>query len=144
MFGSYEGEQSAYGGQLDDSKPFVALPFRFEGKRPTVELMNEDGDIFDATIEDVGPWMINDAYWDKGTRPIAEQCYASKTPIPSGPQKGRVPSNPAGIDLSSVTGQVTRGCWHGQGVVAAGADLAAGCYCNDLIHQHLQPLDLNL
>ena len=100
VFGSYEGEQSAYGGQLDDSEPFVALPFRFEGKRPTVELMTEDGDIYDATIEDVGPWMTNDAYWDKGTRPIAEQCYASKTPIPSGPQKGRVPSNPAGIDLS--------------------------------------------
>ena len=31
VFGSYEGEQSAYGGQLDDSEPFVALPYRFEG-----------------------------------------------------------------------------------------------------------------
>ena len=78
----------------------MALPDRFEGARPDVEVMNEDGEIFPATIEDVGPWMTDDPYWDKGTRPIAEQCYASKTPLPSGPQKGRVPSNPAGIDLS--------------------------------------------
>ena len=26
VFGDFEGEQSAYGGKLDDSKPFVALP----------------------------------------------------------------------------------------------------------------------
>jgi hypothetical protein len=100
VFGSYEGEQSAYGGQLDDSKPFVALPDRFEGARPTVEVMSDDGDIFSATIEDIGPWNISDDYWAKGTRPVAEKCYASKTPLPSGPQKGRVPTNPAGIDLS--------------------------------------------
>jgi len=102
VFGSYEGEQSAYGGQLDDSQPFVALPYRFSpaASRPSVEVMNEDGENILATIEDVGPWMTTDDYWVKGTRPIAEQCYASKTPIPSGPQKGRVPSNPAGIDLS--------------------------------------------
>ena len=62
--------------------------------------MNEDGEIVEATIEDVGPWMTTDDYWAKGTRPLAEQCYASKTPLPSGPQKGRVPTNPAGIDLS--------------------------------------------
>jgi uncharacterized protein (TIGR02594 family) len=100
VFGSYEGEQSAYGGELDDSEPFVALPDRFEGVRPTVEVMNEDGTIVEATIEDVGPWMISDCYWQTQTRPVAEQCFASKTPLPSGPQKGRVPSNPAGIDLS--------------------------------------------
>lgn len=101
IFGSYEGEESAYGGQLDDSQPFVALPYRFPaGSRPDVEIMNEDGEIYIGTIEDVGPWMTTDDYWARGTRPIAEQCYASKTPIPSGPQKGRVPSNPAGIDLS--------------------------------------------
>jgi len=100
VFGSYEGERSAYGGELDDSEPFVALPDRFEGERPGVELMNEDGEIFPATIQDVGPWMTTDDYWAKGTRPIAETCYQNETPIPSGPQKGRVPSNPAGIDLS--------------------------------------------
>jgi uncharacterized protein (TIGR02594 family) len=101
VFGSLEGEQSAYGGQLDDSTPFVALPDRFEGTRPRVELMNTDGDIFLADIMDVGPWMTTDDYWArKGARPVAETCYHNKTPIPSGPQKGRVPSNPAGIDLS--------------------------------------------
>ena len=66
-----------------------------------VEVMNDQGDVYQAKIRDVGPWMIDDNYWAKGTRPIAEQCYASKTPLPSGPQKGRVPSNPAGIDLSA-------------------------------------------
>jgi uncharacterized protein (TIGR02594 family) len=100
VFGSYEGERSAYGGELDDSEPFVALPDRFEGERPGVEIMNEDGEIFPASIQDVGPWMTTDDYWAKGTRPIAETCYQNETPIPSGPQKGRVPSNPAGIDLS--------------------------------------------
>ena len=101
VFGSYEGEQSAYGGKLNDSEPFVALPYRFpSGSRPDVEVMNEDGEIFSATVEDVGPWMVNDPYWQTMTRPVAEQCFASKTPLPSGPQKGRVPSNPAGVDLS--------------------------------------------
>jgi uncharacterized protein (TIGR02594 family) len=58
VFGSYEGEQSAYGGQLDDSKPFVALPDRFEGARPTVEVMSDDGDIFSATIEASAPGIF--------------------------------------------------------------------------------------
>ena len=79
----------------------VALPYRFTGTLPMVEVMNDQGDVYQAKIRDVGPWMIDDNYWAKGTRPIAEQCYASKTPLPSGPQKGRVPSNPAGIDLSA-------------------------------------------
>ena len=87
---------------------FVALPDRFEGARPLVEVMNEDGEIVEATIQDVGPWMTTDDYWAKGTRPIAEQCYASKTPLPSGPQKGRVPTNPAGIDLSPALAKITR------------------------------------
>jgi uncharacterized protein (TIGR02594 family) len=102
VFGAFEGEASAYGGQLNDDEPFVALPYRFSpaGSRPNVEVMNEDGKIVLATVEDVGPWMTTDDFWAKGTRPIAETCYQNGTPIPSGPQKGRVPSNPAGIDLS--------------------------------------------
>jgi hypothetical protein len=44
--------------------------------------------------------MINDPYWETDTRPIAETCYKNKTPLPSGPHKGDVPSNDAGIDLS--------------------------------------------
>jgi uncharacterized protein (TIGR02594 family) len=100
VFGNFEGEKSAYGGTLDDSKPFIALPDRFEGNRPLIEVMNSANVIVTATIEDVGPWMTTDDYWAENERPIAESCYHNQTPIPSGPQKGRVPSNPAGIDLS--------------------------------------------
>jgi hypothetical protein len=100
--GSGETEMSAYPpyDRISATEISVALPYRFTGTLPTVEVMNEDGDMMPAKIRDVGPWMIDDNYWDNGTRPVAEKCYASKTPLPSGPQKGRVPSNPAGIDLS--------------------------------------------
>jgi uncharacterized protein (TIGR02594 family) len=101
--GSSETENSAYPpyDAISATELSVALPCRFTGTLPQVEVMNEDGEIILAKIRDVGPWMIDDNYWDKGTRPVAEMCYASKTPIPRGPQKGRVPSNPAGIDLSA-------------------------------------------
>ena len=65
-----------------------------------VEVMNAAGEIVTAQIRDIGPWMTSDNYWDKNARPIAETCYRNKTPLPSGPNKGKVPSNGAGIDLS--------------------------------------------
>jgi uncharacterized protein (TIGR02594 family) len=101
--GSSETENSAYApyDKITATEISVALPYRFPGILPMVEVMNDDGQVEIAKIRDVGPWMIDDPYWDHGTRPIAEKCYASRTPLPSGPQKGRVPSNPAGIDLSS-------------------------------------------
>jgi hypothetical protein len=101
--GSGETEMSAYPpyDRITADEISVALPYRFKGTLPMVEVMNDHGDIMRAKIRDVGPWMIDDPYWETGTRPIAEKCYASKTPLPSGPQKGRVPSNPAGIDLSA-------------------------------------------
>src|SRR6266576_595311 len=101
--GTSETEMSAYPpyDRISATEISVALPDRFTGPLPTVEVMNDDGLVMAAKIRDVGPWMIDDPYWDKGTRPVAEKCYASKTPLPSGPQKGRVPSNPAGIDLSA-------------------------------------------
>jgi hypothetical protein len=101
--GSSETEMSAYPpyDRITATEISVALPYRFTGTLPKVEVMNADGDVMVAIIRDIGPWMVDDPYWSKGTRPIAEQCYASKTPLPSGPQKGRVPSNPAGIDLSA-------------------------------------------
>jgi uncharacterized protein (TIGR02594 family) len=101
--GSSETEMSAYPpyDRITATEISVALPYRFKGDLPRVEVRNADGEIMSAKIRDVGPWMIDDNYWDKGTRPIAETCYKNKTPLPSGPQKGRVPSNPAGIDLSA-------------------------------------------
>jgi peptidoglycan hydrolase-like protein with peptidoglycan-binding domain len=102
VFGNYEGEASAYGGKLDDSQPFVALPYRYKpaDSRPWVELKNAAGKVVTAYTQDVGPWMIDDDYASKGTRPIAEICHKAGRPLPSGPQKGRVPTNDAGIDLS--------------------------------------------
>ena len=103
MFGgSSENEPSAYPpyDNITATELSVALPYRFTGALPKVEVRNADGDTLAAKIRDIGPWMIDDNYWEKGTRPIAETCYRNKTPLPSGPQKGRVPSNPAGIDLS--------------------------------------------
>jgi hypothetical protein len=44
--------------------------------------------------------MIDDAYWDRGTRPIAETCFHTEQPLPSGPNITKIPTNPAGIDLS--------------------------------------------
>jgi N-acetylmuramoyl-L-alanine amidase len=81
---------------LNDTDFYVALPDRFEGDRPMVRVYNRaSGESATAEIWDVGPWMIDDCYWDKGTRPIAE----TKEPLPSGPNQGEIP-NGAGIDLS--------------------------------------------
>lgn len=100
--GSSEHEPSAYPpyDPITETEISVALPYRFKGELPKVELRNADGEMMGAKIRDIGPWMISDNYWEMNTRPVAETCYKNKTPLPSGPQKGRVPSNPAGIDLS--------------------------------------------
>jgi uncharacterized protein (TIGR02594 family) len=103
VFGGGEDlENSAYPpyDPIDDDEFCVALPYRFKGTRPTIEVGNEAGEIASAAIRDIGPWMIDDPYWQTGTRPIAETCYRNKTPLPSGPNKGKVPTNDAGIDLS--------------------------------------------
>jgi hypothetical protein len=55
--------------------------------------------IITAEIRDVGPWLTNDPYWAfNSARP--RSCKVNKTRLPSGPNKGKVPTNPAGIDLS--------------------------------------------
>lgn len=76
---------------LNDTDFYVALPDRFEGDRPKVEVRNTvNGKITMATIEDVGPWNIDDPYWLLGTRPQAE----------SGTDETGRKTNGAGIDLS--------------------------------------------
>jgi uncharacterized protein (TIGR02594 family) len=103
MFGgSSEHEPSAYPpyDAISPQELSVALPYRFKGTRPMVEVRTVSGVSMVAEIRDIGPWMIDDNYWEKKTRPIAETCFKNKMPLPSGPQKGKVPTNPAGIDLS--------------------------------------------
>jgi N-acetylmuramoyl-L-alanine amidase len=76
---------------LNDEDLYVALPDRFEGDRPRVIVYNrETGSYATAEIWDVGPWNIDDPYWDKGTRPQAE----------TGTDMTGRTTNKAGIDLS--------------------------------------------
>jgi N-acetylmuramoyl-L-alanine amidase len=76
---------------LNDTDLYVALPDRFEGERPNVVVYNKESGAFaTASIEDVGPWNIDDPYWLSGDRPQAETGVD---------MTGRV-TNGAGIDLS--------------------------------------------
>jgi len=100
--GSKDRNESAYTGKvLNDSDLYIALPWRLAGERPLVRLINPaNGRTCIAAIQDIGPWNTDDNYPAKNARPVAETCYANKTPLPSGPNKGKVPANDAGIDLS--------------------------------------------
>jgi hypothetical protein len=96
MFG---GQQSAYGGPIDDNSPGVALPFHFTGQRPRVRVTNVNtGATIDCDICDVGPWNINDPYWETGARPQAE----------SGTDMTGRHTNGAGIDLTLAAAQAAQ------------------------------------
>lgn len=87
----FGGQQSAYGGPIDDNSPGVALPFRFTGVRPRVRVTSvKSGVSVDCDIVDIGPWNINDPYWQKGSRPEAE----------TGTDNTGRHTNGAGIDLT--------------------------------------------
>jgi hypothetical protein len=76
---------------LNDADFYVALPDRIEGERPEVSVLNRvTGAHYKATIEDVGPWNIDDPYWVTGDRPQAE----------TGTDETGRTTNKAGIDLS--------------------------------------------
>jgi N-acetylmuramoyl-L-alanine amidase len=106
--GSDDPNNSAYppydllNGDRDD---FVSLPYSFDAKLfpdnpPMVRVYCGELSAV-GQVADKGPWTTDDvAYVDGTARPIAEICFNAKRPLPSGPNKGRVPSNKAGIDLS--------------------------------------------
>ena len=81
----------AYTGGINitDDELGVALPYRFKGERPTIRVF-KDGKSVDCEIVDVGPWNINDPYWETGARPQAE----------SGTDNTGRRTNKAGIDLT--------------------------------------------
>lgn len=88
--GSSDPNTSAYDGHLiTDSEMGVALPYRFKGTRPKVRVF-KGGKSVDCSIVDVGPWNINDPYWETGARPQAE----------SGRDNTGRQTNKAGIDLT--------------------------------------------
>lgn len=87
----FGGAKSAYGGPIDDTKPGVALPARFEGARPQVQVTNHiTGKSVVCDIVDVGPWNTHDPYWQNYGRPQAE----------SGVDFTGRKTNGAGIDLT--------------------------------------------
>ena len=102
--GSREHQTTAYDEHvITDDEFTVAYPFRFPypGKLPIIQVHNvATNKAVNANVGEVGPWMEDDDYAQKGTRPIAETCYKNKTPLPRGPHKGKVPTNPSGLDLS--------------------------------------------
>jgi hypothetical protein len=106
--GSDDPNNSAYppyellNGDRDD---FVSLPYSFNfdlfpDNPPMVRVYCGELSAV-GQVADKGPWTTDDvAYVDGTSRPIAEICFNAKQPLPSGPNKGKVPSNKAGIDLS--------------------------------------------
>ncbi len=100
---SISSRTSAYDGKIinGDTELAAALAFHFPGKPPTIRAFyRRTGRTVDIPDRDVGPWNTNDPYWETNTRPQAETYFKAKHALPSGPNKGRVPSNPSGIDLS--------------------------------------------
>jgi hypothetical protein len=100
--GGEDANNSAYEpyDEITDSEISCALPWRFEGVRPRVIVLNIDTDVYTVCeIRDVGPWLTDDDYWNTGERPLAETCYRTDTPLPHGPNEGRIP-NGAGIDIT--------------------------------------------
>lgn len=103
VFGGPDDEMSGNETAYSDVKgawwdrPGVALPYRFEGKRPRVRVRYQ-GRTVDCDIIDQGPWNYTsaakgypgDPYWKTGTRPAAESGRA---------RDGRT-TNKAGIDLT--------------------------------------------
>ncbi len=96
VFDSVEtGQKGAYGHHLSPNDYFVALPKRFSGTRPKVAVKGPNGKTVVAEVKDVGPWNINDPYWETGSRPQAE----------TGRDKRGRRTNLAGIDLSPRIGR---------------------------------------
>ncbi len=95
--GDSEVERSAYDNhRIGENEYTVALPYRFPGVRPKVKVTNpENGKSIVCSIEDVGPWNLNDPYWET---PNGKPQAASGKDLG---QTGKVRrTNKAGIDLS--------------------------------------------
>jgi peptidoglycan hydrolase-like protein with peptidoglycan-binding domain len=98
--GALERQTSAYDGHVIGANEVgFSLPYRFPSP-PRAEIRNRiNGKVITAPAVDVGPWLIDDPYWTKGTRPEAETRWKAGTKLARGPNKGRLP-NGAGIDLT--------------------------------------------
>lgn len=90
--GRKDMNRSAYENRwITDDELGVALPLKFRGDRPQVEVVNlANGKTVVCDIVDVGPWNVDDPYWDTGSRPQAE----------TGKDRRGRKTNKAGIDLT--------------------------------------------
>ena len=88
-----------------DDQDFVALPCTFDSglfpdNPPRVRVYKGELSAV-GYVADKGPWTVDDEKYVHGeARPVAEQCYEAHKPLPSGPNKGKIPTNKAAIDLS--------------------------------------------
>ncbi|HXU00905.1 MAG TPA: hypothetical protein VN903_07935 [Polyangia bacterium] len=85
------GSRLATGGIIRTGDRFVALPHP-SALRRDVELRYQ-GRALVVPVLDVGPWNVDDAYWENSQRPAAEHGRGAY----------RTPANRAGIDLSDAT-----------------------------------------
>jgi hypothetical protein len=114
VFGGQEdNEYSAYppydssgrGPYMNDTDLYVALPFSFPldlwpDNPPMVRVFCGELSAV-GRVADKGPWVVDDVdYIEDTARPLAETCHNNGTPLPRGPNAGKVPTNAAGIDLS--------------------------------------------
>jgi hypothetical protein len=91
--GVSDPNNSAYTGKLlNDTDLYVALPYHFAEPRPLVwvENVSTHDRAENVLPDDVGPWNINNPYWETGQRPQAE----------GGIDMSGRNTNKAGIDLS--------------------------------------------
>jgi N-acetylmuramoyl-L-alanine amidase len=85
---------------ITDQEMGVALPWTFTGALPEVLVLNlANGKEVVCAIRDKGPWLIDDQYWAKNRRPLAETCAENNMTLPRGPNQGKKP-NGAGIDIT--------------------------------------------
>jgi N-acetylmuramoyl-L-alanine amidase len=105
--GEADQENSAYKPYdlLNDTDLYLSLPYSFDpnlfpDNPPMVRVFCGEKSAV-AAVRDKGPWTTDDERYVMGSkRPIAEHCYETQQPLPSGPNQGQIPKNKAGIDLS--------------------------------------------
>jgi hypothetical protein len=92
--GQGDVERSAYTGRvIDGDKIGASLPYHFPGAPPTLSVFYNGNSVSAIPLLDVGPWNINDPYWNGSGRPEAE----------SGRDNTGRRTNSAGIDLTPGT-----------------------------------------
>lgn len=100
--GAADPNQSAYENRMIDDEEFgVALPHRFPvDERPQIDVINRaNGRRVTCDVVDVGPWVIDDPYWQHKARPLAETIFKNNQTLPRGPHRGKR-GNGGGIDLT--------------------------------------------